>query len=105
MACFNEPRENNTYFSVSEGDHGKKMKTNWAKFSLCDLRYACIGLYNGQLSFMCRLGDLRGNSNMFEAHVRMYFVHETHTQEGEVIPVTFTDMDVGFDQGESSWSS
>ena len=42
---------------------------------------------------------------MFEAHVRMYFVHETHTQEGEVIPVTFTDMDVGFDQGESSWSS
>ncbi|XP_063727520.1 ATP-sensitive inward rectifier potassium channel 12-like isoform X2 [Symsagittifera roscoffensis] len=77
----------------------KIVRSNKRKSTIVFSKYACIAMYNSQLCFMCRLGDLRGNSNMFEAHVRMYFVHETHTQEGEVIPVTFTDMDVGFDQG------
>ncbi len=77
----------------------KLARANKRKSTLAFSKHACIGLYNGKLCFMIRLGDLRHNSNLLEAHVRMYFVHETRSEEGETVPLEFTDMNVGYDFG------
>ncbi|XP_075242206.1 inward rectifier potassium channel 4-like isoform X2 [Convolutriloba macropyga] len=78
----------------------KMVRSNKRKWTIAFSKKASIALYNGDLCFMFRLGDFRINSNMFEAHVRLYFVTETRTEEGEIMPITFTDMNVGYDTGE-----
>ncbi|VDL70224.1 unnamed protein product [Nippostrongylus brasiliensis] len=48
---------------------------------------AVICLRDGQLCFLCRVGDMR-NTHLVEAHVRLQFISDRETAEGEVWPTT-----------------
>ncbi|CAF1155682.1 unnamed protein product [Didymodactylos carnosus] len=61
-------------------------------------RKAVVCVRDGQLSFQCRVGDMR-RSHIVEAHVRMYLIKKRVTQEGETIPTETYDMNVGYDNG------
>ncbi|VDO19834.1 unnamed protein product [Heligmosomoides polygyrus] len=47
---------------------------------------AVICLRDGQLCFLCRVGDMR-NTHLVEAHVRLQFISDRETAEGEVKPI------------------
>ena len=44
---------------------------------------AVICLRDGQMCFLCRVGDMR-NTHLVEAHVRLQFIRDRETVEGEV---------------------
>ena len=52
---------------------------------------AVINTRDGRLCLMVRVGNLR-KSHLVEATIRMQFVHERKTMEGEVIPVEQIDL-------------
>ncbi|XP_078276317.1 ATP-sensitive inward rectifier potassium channel 8-like [Rhinoraja longicauda] len=54
-------------------------------------RHAVVGLRNGKLCFMFRVGDLR-KSMIISASVRVQVVKKTTTAEGEVIPIHQIDI-------------
>ncbi|XP_063717955.1 G protein-activated inward rectifier potassium channel 2-like isoform X3 [Symsagittifera roscoffensis] len=62
-------------------------------------KMACIGVYDGQLHFSVRVGDIRNNSFLVEAHVRMYLIKSKTSEEHDFNPIEFYDMDVGYDNG------
>jgi potassium inwardly-rectifying channel subfamily J len=62
-------------------------------------RQAVISLRDHYLTLQVRIGDIRQQSNLLEAHVRMYYIAERLTQEQEMIPLNLLDMHVGFNSG------
>lgn len=59
---------------------------------------AVIGLRDGRLCLICRVGDMR-KSHIVEAHVRMYLIKKKVTLEGEIMPLHMYDLNVGWDKG------
>ncbi|VDN19213.1 unnamed protein product [Gongylonema pulchrum] len=55
---------------------------------------AVICLRDGQLCFLCRVGDMR-NTHLVEAHVRLQFITDRETAEGEIEPLHQYEMKVG----------
>ncbi|PIO75937.1 inward rectifier potassium channel [Teladorsagia circumcincta] len=55
---------------------------------------AVICLRDGQLCFLCRVGDMR-NTHLVEAHVRLQFISDRETAEGEIEPLHQFEMKVG----------
>ncbi|CAD6187170.1 unnamed protein product [Caenorhabditis auriculariae] len=55
---------------------------------------AVICLRDGQLCFLCRVGDMR-NTHLVEAHVRLQFITDRETLEGEIEPLHQFEMKVG----------
>ncbi|CAI5453917.1 unnamed protein product [Caenorhabditis angaria] len=55
---------------------------------------AVICLRDGQLCFLCRVGDMR-NTHLVEAHVRLQFITDRETTEGEIEPLHQFEMKVG----------
>ncbi|CAJ0956276.1 unnamed protein product, partial [Mesorhabditis belari] len=55
---------------------------------------AVICLRDGQLCFLCRVGDMR-NTHLVEAHVRLQFITDRETSEGEIEPLHQFEMKVG----------
>ncbi|UMM42178.1 hypothetical protein L5515_018107 [Caenorhabditis briggsae] len=55
---------------------------------------AVICLRDGQLCFLCRVGDMR-NTHLVEAHVRLQFITDRETNEGEIEPLHQFEMKVG----------
>jgi hypothetical protein len=51
------------------------------------------------LTLQVRSADIRQQSNLLEAHVRIYYIAERLTQEQEMIPLNLLDMHVGFNAG------
>ncbi|XP_075252485.1 uncharacterized protein LOC142344586 isoform X1 [Convolutriloba macropyga] len=62
-------------------------------------KMACIGVYDGHLHFSARVGDIRNNSFLVEAHVRMYLIKSKLSEDHDYNPIEFYDMDVGYDSG------
>ncbi|TRY59803.1 hypothetical protein DNTS_035232 [Danionella cerebrum] len=59
---------------------------------------AVIGMRDGKLCLMWRVGNLR-KSHIVEAHVRAQLIKPRITEEGEYIPLDQIDINVGYDQG------
>uniref|UniRef100_A0A915PPG2 Uncharacterized protein n=1 Tax=Setaria digitata TaxID=48799 RepID=A0A915PPG2_9BILA len=55
---------------------------------------AVICLRDGQFCFLCRVGDMR-NTHLVEAHVRLQFITDRETAEGEIEPLHQYEMKVG----------
>ncbi|KJH41567.1 inward rectifier potassium channel [Dictyocaulus viviparus] len=55
---------------------------------------AVICLRDGQMCFLCRVGDMR-NTHLVEAHVRLQFISDRETAEGEIEPLHQFEMKVG----------
>ncbi|PAV70524.1 hypothetical protein WR25_19410 [Diploscapter pachys] len=55
---------------------------------------AVICLRDGQMCFLCRVGDMR-NTHLVEAHVRLQFIRDRETVEGEIEPLHQFEMKVG----------
>ncbi|CAF3425529.1 unnamed protein product [Rotaria socialis] len=62
-------------------------------------RQAVISLRDKYLTLQVRLGEIRSQSILLDAQIRMYFISRRITQEGEIIPLDLLDMNVGFDTG------
>lgn len=53
-------------------------------FNICNCsEKAVICLRDGQFCLLCRVGDMR-NTHLVEAHVRLQFITDRETAEGEV---------------------
>uniref|UniRef100_A0A2K6VZ69 Uncharacterized protein n=1 Tax=Onchocerca volvulus TaxID=6282 RepID=A0A2K6VZ69_ONCVO len=55
---------------------------------------AVICLRDGHFCFLCRVGDMR-NTHLVEAHVRLQFITDRETAEGEIEPLHQYEMKVG----------
>ncbi|XP_022092547.1 G protein-activated inward rectifier potassium channel 3-like [Acanthaster planci] len=61
--------------------------------------YACMTKLDGKMCFTFRVGDLRQNSHIVEGHMRLQMVRHYLTQEGNVIPYKFLDLNIGHEIG------
>lgn len=59
---------------------------------------ACICKQDGDLCLLLRVGDMR-KSQIVEAHIRAMLIKKRITKEGDVLPLSQIDVDLGFNEG------